>query len=127
MPLKALRILAGPWAREHLRERGLAPADVRAIPAALVPQDPAAKILYLMGKARTSVALARARAALRLPRATRSLAHGACRVPRAPWGPAERSSCDPAAGVGPERSTTEPTDAGVSTTEPSDPGGWRHA
>jgi hypothetical protein len=32
--LKALRILAGPRARKHLQDRGLAPADVRAIPAA---------------------------------------------------------------------------------------------
>ncbi len=33
-PLKALRVLAGPIARVHLRERGLRPDDVRVIPAA---------------------------------------------------------------------------------------------
>ena len=32
--MKALQVYAGPRAREHLRERGLAPADVRVIPAA---------------------------------------------------------------------------------------------
>ncbi|HSI49110.1 MAG TPA: patatin-like phospholipase family protein [Ideonella sp.] len=32
--MRALRILAGPRARQHLRERGLSPADVRVIPAA---------------------------------------------------------------------------------------------
>ena len=32
--MKALQIYAGPRAREHLRTRGLAPADVRVIPAA---------------------------------------------------------------------------------------------
>ena len=34
MALQALRILAGPRARAHLRERGLAPQDVSVIPAA---------------------------------------------------------------------------------------------
>ena len=32
--MKALQVFAGPRAREHLRDRGLAPADVRVIPAA---------------------------------------------------------------------------------------------
>jgi len=32
--MKALRVLAGPLARAHLAERGLSPADVRAVPAA---------------------------------------------------------------------------------------------
>jgi hypothetical protein len=32
--MKALRVLAGPRARAHLRERGLAPQDVSVIPAA---------------------------------------------------------------------------------------------
>mgnify|MGYP001117485156 CR=1 FL=1 len=32
--MKALQILAGPAARERLRERGLQPSDIRAIPAA---------------------------------------------------------------------------------------------
>ena len=32
--MKALQVHAGPRAREHLRERGLSPADVRVIPAA---------------------------------------------------------------------------------------------
>jgi len=32
--MRALQILAGPRARRHLRERGLAPADVRVVPAA---------------------------------------------------------------------------------------------
>jgi len=32
--MKALQVYAGPRAREHLRERGLSPADVRVIPAA---------------------------------------------------------------------------------------------
>jgi hypothetical protein len=32
--VRALQILAGPRARQHLRERGLAPADVRVVPAA---------------------------------------------------------------------------------------------
>ena len=40
-------------------------ADVRAIPSAQVPQDPAARLLYLSQLATTAVALARARAALR--------------------------------------------------------------
>jgi hypothetical protein len=32
--MKALQVFAGPRAREHLRQRGLAPADVRVVPAA---------------------------------------------------------------------------------------------
>src|SRR5262245_20284616 len=32
--MRALQIFAGPVARAHLRERGLSPDDVRAIPAA---------------------------------------------------------------------------------------------
>jgi hypothetical protein len=32
--MKALQVFAGPRAREHLRQRGLSPADVRVIPAA---------------------------------------------------------------------------------------------
>jgi hypothetical protein len=32
--MQALQVLAGPRARDHLRERGLAPTDVRVIPAA---------------------------------------------------------------------------------------------
>ena len=32
--MRALQVLAGPRAQAHLRERGLAPADVRAVPAA---------------------------------------------------------------------------------------------
>ena len=32
--MKALQVLAGPRAREHLRQRGLAPADVHVVPAA---------------------------------------------------------------------------------------------